>query len=137
MFLTNGPAGMPTRIRSLRARLVIAVGHPHQKPAQAESQLWQNEALMSPLMRQRIRLIARVWTGNGTGEITTISSAYAGARRLLFLGDYFVCLKLQGRLVLAYRATIRLCLAEIHQHDTYSLQLKVLYAVLEGFVYSA
>ena len=84
MFLTNGPAGMPNWIQVLAS----AVGHrgrpPHQKPAQAESQLWQNEALMSPLMRQRIRLIARVWTGNGTGEITTISSAYAGARHFLW-----------------------------------------------------
>ena len=44
-----------------------AVGHRgrplHQKPAQAEAQAWQNATIMSPRMRQRIRLIAGVWLG--------------------------------------------------------------------------
>ena len=63
MFLTNGPAGMPNWIEVLAS----AVGHRgrpfHQKPAKAESQPWQNESVMLPKMRQRIRLIAGVWLG--------------------------------------------------------------------------
>jgi hypothetical protein len=61
VFLTNGTAGMPNWIEVLAS----AVGHRgrplHQKPAEAESPPWQNEAVMSPLMRHRIRLITGVW----------------------------------------------------------------------------
>src|SRR5438045_6883790 len=47
--------------------LASAVGHHcwplHQKSAEAESQPWQNEAVKSARMRQRIRLIVGVWLG--------------------------------------------------------------------------
>ena len=54
---------MPNWIQVLASAVGHRGGPPHQKPAQAESQPWQNEAVMSPLMRQRIQLIARIWLG--------------------------------------------------------------------------
>jgi len=43
--------------------LAITTGHFIKSRLKAESQAWQNEAVMSPQMRQRIRLIAGVWLG--------------------------------------------------------------------------
>src|SRR5215472_3877713 len=63
MLLTNGPAEMPNWTQA-RANAIGHRGRPvGQKPAQIGARLWQNEALMSPRMRQRVRLIAGVWLG--------------------------------------------------------------------------
>ncbi len=51
MFLTNGPAWLPNWIGVLAS----------VEGAEADSYPWQNGTLMSPRMRQRIRLIAGVW----------------------------------------------------------------------------
>jgi hypothetical protein len=63
VFLTDGTFGMTNWIEVLAS----AAGHRgrplRQKLAMAEGQSWQNEVVMLPLMRQRIRLIAGVWLG--------------------------------------------------------------------------
>jgi two-component system, LytTR family, sensor kinase len=41
----------------------LAIVFGYSRPANAERSPWQNEAIMSPRMRERIRLIAGVWLG--------------------------------------------------------------------------
>ena len=143
MFLTNGPAEMPNWIEVLAS----AVGHRgrplHQKPAKAESQPWQNEAVMSPLMRQRIRLIAGVWLGWTIAGLfyiiqDTVPRLYRGGAvpwKYVFVGwmtGMYVCAALTPALLwLGNRWPIERRVTYAALHLCFSVVFSILATVLE------
>ena len=143
MFLTNGPAEMPNWIQVLAS----AVGHRgrplHQKPAQAESQPWQNAAVMSPRMRQRIRLIAGVWLGWTIAGLfyiiqETVPRLYRGGAvpwKYVFVGwmtGMYVCAALTPALLwLGNRWPIERRVPYVALHLCFSVVFSILATVIE------
>ena len=63
MFLTNGFGEMVNWTEALMSAVRKPGGPVRQKLGAAGNRPWQNEAVMSPRMRQRIRRFAEIWLG--------------------------------------------------------------------------
>lgn len=126
--------------------LVSAVGHRgrlDQSQLKAESQPWQNEAIMSPRMRQRIRLIAGVWLGWTAAGLfyiiqDTVPRLYRGGAvpwKYVFVGwmtGMYVCAALTPALLwLGNRWPIERRVAYIGWHLCLSVVFSILATTLE------
>jgi two-component system, LytTR family, sensor kinase len=127
--------------------LASAVGHRgrplHQKPLQAESRPWQNAAVMSPVTRQRIRLIVGVWLGWTFAGLfyiiqDTVPRLYRGGAvpwKYVFVGwmtGMYVCAALTPALIwLGNRWPVERRLAYIGWHLCLSVVFSVLATTLE------
>lgn len=126
--------------------LVSAVGDRgrlDQSQLKAESQPWQNEAIMSPRMRQRIRLIAGVWLGWTAAGLfyiiqDTVPRLYRGGAvpwKYVFVGwmtGMYVCAALTPALLwLGNRWPIERRVAYIGWHLCLSVVFSILATTLE------
>jgi two-component system, LytTR family, sensor kinase len=134
---------MPNWIEVL-ARAVGHGGRPlHQKHAKVESQPWQNEAVMSPRMRQRLRLIAGVWLGWTIAGLfyiiqETVPRLYRGGAvpwKYVFAGwmtGMYVCAALTPALLwLGNRWPIERRVTYAALHLCFSVAFSILAAVIE------
>jgi two-component system, LytTR family, sensor kinase len=127
----------------LRARLVIAVGLPVKSPLRAEIQAWQNEAVMSLRIRQRIRLIAGVWLGWTMAGLfyiiqDTVPRLYRGGAvpwKYVFVGwmtGMYVCAALTPALIwLGNRWPIERRVTYVALHLCFSVVFSILATVIE------
>jgi two-component system LytT family sensor kinase len=127
----------------LRARLAIVAGRSIKSPLNAESQPWQNEAVMSPRMRQRIRLIAGVWLGWTIAGLfyiiqETVPRLYRGGAvpwKYVFVGwmtGMYVCAALTPALIwLGNRWPIERRVTYVALHLCFSVVFSILATVIE------
>ena len=142
MFLTNCPAVMPNGIdvfaSAVGGRLL------HRKPAEARNWPWQNKAVMSPGMRQRIRLIAGIWLGWTIAGLfyivqETVPRLYRGGAvpwKYVFVDwmtGMYVCAALTPTLLwLGNRWPIERRVAYVTLHLCFSVIFSILVAVIEA-----
>ena len=139
--MTNGPSGMPNWIEVLASAVGIAVVRSIKQ--KTDSQPWQNEAVMSPRMRQRIRLIAAVWLGWTIAGLfyiiqDTVPRLYRGGAvpwKYVFVGwmtGMYVCAALTPALLwLGNRWPIERRVSYAALHLCFSVVFSVLATVLE------
>ena len=123
--------------------LVTAAGHSVKRLPKAGSLPWQNEAEMSPLMRQRIRLIAGVWLGWTIAGLVyiiqdTVPRLYRGGAvpwKYVFVGwmtGMYVCAALTPALIwLGNRWPIERRVSYVGWHLCFSVVFSIVASVLE------
>jgi two-component system LytT family sensor kinase len=123
--------------------LVTAAGHSVKRLLKAGSPPWQNEAVMSPQMRQRIRLIAGVWLGWTVVGLVyivqdTVPRLYRGGAvpwKYVFVGwmtGMYVCAALTPALIwLGNRLPIERRVVYVAWHLCFSVVFSIVASVLE------
>jgi two-component system, LytTR family, sensor kinase len=132
---------MSNWIEVLASAVGIAAGRSTSK--KADGQPWQNEAVMSPQMRQRIRLIAAVWLGWTIAGLfyivqDTVPRLYRGGAvpwKYVFVGwmtGMYVCAALTPALLwLGNRWPIERRVTHAALHLCFSVVFSILATVLE------
>ena len=123
--------------------LVTAAGHSVKRLLKAGSPPWQNEAEMSPQMRQRLRLIAGVWLGWTIAGLVyiiqdTVPRLYRGGAvpwKYVFVGwmtGMYVCAALTPALLwLGNRWPIERRVTNVAWHLCFSVVFSILASALE------